>query len=113
MSINFKKIAAQETVLSEVMEGRTKIQKEDGEITIVDFDMVADNKGEAYAVIAIDDEHFINGGHVLTRIVSAFVEACGGIAEAREEYAKSDPIRCRLEKTKTQSGRTLTKVTVL
>ena len=113
MSVNFKKIASQETVLSEIMEGRTKVQKEDGVITIVDFDMVADPKGEAYAVIAINDTEFINGGHVLTRIVTAFVEACGGIEQAREEYAKSEPIRCQLEKTKTQSGRTLTKVTIL
>lgn len=113
MSINFKKIAAQETVLSEIMEGRTKIQKEDGEITVVDFDLVPDPKGEVYAVVAINDTQFINGGHVLTRIVTAFVEACGSIEAAREEYAKGEPIRCKLEKTKTQSGRTLTKVTIL
>lgn len=113
MSINFKKLAAQETVLSEIMEGRTKSHKEDGEITIVDFDMVADAKGEAYAVIAISDEHFINGGHVLTRIISSFIEAAGDIETAREEYAKSEPVRAKLEKTTTKSGRTLTKVTIL
>lgn len=114
MAINFKKIAQRETVLSEIMESRQKVEKKDGIVTIVDFDIVSNKDGEAYAVCAINDTEFINGGTILTNIFTSIVrEFNGDIEQARAEYAKSEKLKVKLTKTKTKSGRDLTKVEVL
>ena len=114
MAINFKKIAQRETVLSEIMESRQKVEKKDGIVTIVDFDIVSNKDGEAYAVCAINDTEFINGGAILTSIFTSIVrEFNGDIEQARAEYAQSEKLKVKLTKTKTKSGRDLTKVEVL
>lgn len=114
MAINFKKIAQRETVISEIMEGRQKVDKKDGIVTIVDFDIVSNKDGESYAVCAINDTEFINGGTILTNIFIAIVrEFNGDVNQAREEYAQSEPLKVKLTKAKTKSGRDLTKVEVI
>lgn len=113
MALNFKQIAQDNTVLSEVMKDRVKVDKKNGEYTMVDFDIVQGDK-DPYAVIAISDTEFINGGFVLTKIVNGFVDACdGSITDAREEYAQSEPLRFRLEKSTTKNKNTIFKVEIL
>lgn len=114
MAINFKNIARAETVISDIMENRTKVDKTNGEIDIVDFDIVGASNGEPYAVCAINDKHFINGGHVLTRIFLAIVaEYDGKIERAREDFRESGGLRVKLERKKTKAGRDITTVEVL
>lgn len=114
MAINFRNIAAKQTVLSDLMDGRTKVSKTDGVIHISDFDIVPDKKGEAYAVCAISPTEFINGGHVLTRIFTSIIEVFNGDKEqAREEFRKSGGLDVKLERRKTGSGHDITAVEVL
>lgn len=114
MAINFKNIAQKATVLSEIMANRTKVDKQNGEYTIVDFDIVSNPKGEAYAVCAINDKEFINGGFVLTRIFTDIVaEYDGDIETARADFRESGGLRIKLEKAKTKANRDITNVTVL
>lgn len=114
MAINFKKIAQNATVLSDLMAGREKTAKEDGIFTIEDFDIVSNPKGEAYAICAINEKQFINGGYVLTRIFTDIVaEYDGDIAAARDDYRKSELLKVRLTRGKTSAGRTITNVEIL
>ena len=114
MPINFKKIAQRETVISEIMEGRKKVDKKDGEIHISEFDIVANTNGEAYAVCAISENEFINGGTILSRVFTAIVDEFeGDIERAREEFKEAGGINVRLTKAKTKSGRDITKVEVI
>ena len=114
MAINFKNIAQKATVLSDIMADREKVEKKDGIVTIVDFDIVCNPKGEAYAVCAIDEKHFINGGYVLTKIFTDIVrEFDGDVNAAREEYRASEPLKVKLTKTKTKANRDITNVQVL
>ena len=114
MAINFKKIAKQETVISDIMENRVKVDKTDGKIHIEDFDLVANEKGEVYAICAINDSQFINGGFVLTRIFTAFVEEFEGDKErCRNEFKASGGIDVKLVRKKTRAGRDITTVEVL
>ena len=114
MTINFKKIAQAQTTISEVMQGRQKVNKTDGIFNITDFDIVSNTTGEAYAVCAISDTEFINGGFVLTKIFAAILEECGGnIDMARSEFAQSGGLRVKLKREKTRSGRDITTVEVL
>ena len=115
MALNFKKIAKSATVLSDLMEHRTKVSKKDGIYHITDFDIVPSPKGGTYAICAISDTEFINGGFVLTKIFNEFVDMNDGdITATREEFKKSGGIRVKLEKTLTNDGtKNLTKVEVL
>lgn len=114
MSFNFKKIAQQETTISDIMQGRTKVQKSDGTVHIEDFDIVSNTKGEAYAICAINDSHFINGGFVLSRVFTAIVEEFEGDKErARYEFRESGGIDVKLTRKKTQAGHDITTVEVL
>lgn len=114
MAINFKKLAMKQTILSDIYEGRTKVDKENGDIHICDFDIVPGKKGEMFAVCAINDKQFINGGFVLTKIFTAIVDEYGGdLTEARKDFKESGGIRVRLEKSTTNNGNTITKVEVI
>lgn len=114
MAINFKNIAQRETVISDIMTNRKKVDKTDGKIHICDFDIIANGKGEAYAVCAINEDEFINGGFVLTRIFTVIVdEYSGDIEKAREDFRDAGGLDVELKRTKTRSGRSITQVTVL
>lgn len=114
MAINFKKIAQQETVISDIMTNRAKVSKTDGEVHICDFDIISSGKGEAYAICAINEDQFINGGFVLTRIFTAIVEEYhGDVARAREDFRESGGFDVRLKRKKTRDGRDITTVEVI
>lgn len=114
MAINFKNIAQRETVISDIMTNRKKVDKTDGIFTIVDFDIVSNPSGEAYAVCAINDDEFINGGFVLTRIFTAILEEYeGDMASAREDFRNEGGLRVKLTRKKTKGNRDITAVEVL
>lgn len=113
MAINFRKIAEDATILSDLMSGREKVAKTDGIVTLRDFDLVPDKNGEVYAIFAISDTEFINGGAVLTKIAIEWVNACGDIATAREELRKTEGVTVKLKADRTKDGKNLTKVEVL
>lgn len=114
MAINFKKFAKSQTVLSDIMESRTKVDKTDGVVTIVDFDIVSGKNGEAYAICAINDHQFINGGFVLTKIFTGIVtEYDGNIDLAREDYRNSGGLKVKLSRERTRTGNNITRVEVL
>ena len=114
MAINFKNIAQRETVISDIMTNRKKVDKTDGIFTIVDFDVVSNPSGEAYAVCAINDDEFINGGFVLTRIFMAILEEYeGDKASAREDFRKEGGLKVKLTRKKTKGNRDITAVEVL
>lgn len=114
MAINFKRIAQQETVLSDIMTNRTKVTKTDGKIHICDFDIIASAKGEAYVICAINEDQFINGGFVLNRIFTAIVEEYhGDVNRAREDFREAGGIDVRLERKKTKDGHDITTVEVI
>ena len=114
MAINFKKIAKAATVISDIMETREKVDKIDGKYHIEDFDIIHNMSGEPYAICAINDEQFINGGFVLTRIFLDIVtEYDGDIAKAREEYRATGGLEVELKREKTKAGHDIVSVKVL
>lgn len=114
MAINFKNIAQRETVISDIMTNRKKVDKTDGKFHISDFDLVSNQNGEVYAVCAINEDEFINGGFVLTRIFTAIVEEYeGNIERAREDFRDSAGLDVKLTRKKTRGGRDITTVEVV
>lgn len=114
MAINFKKIAQQETVISDIMTNRVKVKKTDGDVHICDFDIISTGTGEAYAICAINEDQFINGGFVLTKIFSAIIaEYDGDVNKAREDFRESGGIDVRLQRKKTRDGHDIVAVEVI
>lgn len=114
MAINFRNIAQRETVISDVMTNRKKVDKTDGNVHICDFDIVSNKDGEVYAICAINEDEFINGGFVLTRIFTAIVEEYNGdIEQAREDFKDAGGLDVKLSRKKTKGGRDITTVEVL
>lgn len=114
MAINFKNIARKETVISDIMVNRRKVDKTNGVVHINDFDIVSNTNGEAYAVCAIGDEEFINGGFVLTRVFSAIVEEYhGDIETARHDFREAGGLDVKLTRKKTKGNRDITTVEVM
>lgn len=114
MAINFKKIAKAATVISDIMETREKAKKTDGEFHIEDFDIVTSTTGEPYAVCAINDGKFINGGFVLTKIFLDIVtEYDGKVDRAREDFREAGGLDVKLKREKTRNGHDIVSVEVL
>lgn len=106
--INFKESASKATSISELHNGRTKVDTSDlvgKELTISDFDIAALDDGTVFGVFLFEgmDGFYYNGGLVLTKIVKEWAEACGGLEEARAEYAKEkDKVKIKLTEGKTK-----------
>lgn len=111
--INFKQIAKSQTIVSDIMENRNKVEKQDGTVHISDFDFVNGNRGE-YVVCAISNTEFINGGMVLTKIFKACVDAYGGdLTSAREDFRSQGGMDVKLTRARTRDGNAITRVEVL
>lgn len=111
--INFKHIAKTQTIVSDIMEHRTKVEKQDGAVHISDFDFVDGNRGE-YVVCATSDTEFINGGMVLTKIFKACVDAYDGdLTAAREDFRAQGGMDVKLTRSRTRDGNAITRVEVL
>lgn len=126
--MDFKKIALDATTMSEIMNGRDKMDTEElikkypEGITIDFIDNVnmQQEDGEENVWIFVTEEQpnkFTFAGFVLAKIFNNILaEFEGDYAEMIEKYnsaLKEDKLRVKLERAKTKSKREITKVTVL
>lgn len=127
--MDFKKIAMQVTTMSELMNGREKMDTEelikkypDGvTIDFIDNVNMSQEDGEEESVwIFVTEEQpdkFTFGGFVLAKIFNNILaEFEGDYDQMIEEYnssLKEDKLRVKLERAKTKTKREITKVTVL
>lgn len=127
--MDFKKIAMQATTMSELMNGREKMDTEelikkypDGvTIDFIDNVNMSQEDGEEESVwIFVTEEQpdkFTFGGFVLAKIFNNILaEFEGDYDQMIEEYnssLKEDKLRVKLERAKTKTKREITKVTVL
>ena len=127
--MDFKKIALDATTMSELMNGRDKMDTEelikkypDGvTIDFIDNVNMSQEDGETENVwIFVTEEQpdkFTFGGFVLAKIFNNILAEFEGDYDAMiEEYnssLKEDKLRVKLERAKTKTKREITKVTVL
>lgn len=127
--MDFKKIALDATTMSELMNGRDKMDTEelikkypDGVIIdFIDNVNMSQEDGEAENVwIFVTEEQpdkFTFGGFVLAKIFNNILAEFEGDYDAMiEEYnssLKDDKLHVKLERAKTKTKREITKVTVL
>lgn len=105
MAINFKNAAIEKTTLSDLMRGRTKKATKEGTHHISDFDIVPSSNGEPYAICAVSDTEFINGGKVLTDMFIEFVAAYdGNISQCREDFRNQGGLNIKATMGKTRDG---------
>lgn len=126
--MDFKKIALDATTMSELMNGRDKMDTEElikkypNGVTIDFIDNVnmQQEDGEENVWIFVTEEQpnkFTFAGFVLAKIFNNILDKFeGDYAEMIEMYnsaLKEDKLRVKLERAKTKSKREITKVTVL
>lgn len=126
--MDFKKIALDATTMSELMNGRDKMDTEelikkypDGVIIdFIDNVNMQQEDGEENVWIFVTEEQpdkFTFAGFVLAKIFNNILsEFEGDYAEMIETYnsaLKEDKLRVKLERAKTKAKREITKVTVL
>lgn len=126
--MDFKKIALDTTTMSELMNGRDKMDTEelikkypDGvTIDFIDNVNMQQEDGEENVWIFVTEEQpnkFTFAGFVLAKIFNNILsEFEGDYAEMIETYnsaLKEDKLRVKLERAKTKTKREITKVTVL
>lgn len=126
--MDFKKIALDATTMSELMNGRDKMDTEelikkypDGVIIdFIDNVNMQQEDGEENVWIFVTEEQpnkFTFAGFVLAKIFNNILDEFeGDYAEMIETYnsaLKEDKLRVKLERAKTKSKREITKVTVL
>lgn len=126
--MDFKKIALDATTMSELMNGRDKMDTEEliknypNGVTIDFIDNVnmQQEDGEENVWIFVTEEQpnkFTFAGFVLAKIFNNILDKFDGdYAEMIETYnsaLKEDKLRVKLERAKTKSKREITKVTVL
>lgn len=126
--MDFKKIALDATTMSELMNGRDKMDTEElikkypngVTIDLIDNVDMQQEDGEENVWIFVTEEQpnkFTFAGFVLAKIFNNILhEFEGDYAEMIETYnsaLKEDKLRVKLERAKTKSKREITKVTVL
>lgn len=126
--MDFKKIALDATTMSELMNGRDKMDTEElikkypNGVTIDFIDNVnmQQEDGEENVWFFVTEEQpnkFTFAGFVLAKIFNNILDEFeGDYAEMIETYnsaLKEDKLRVKLERAKTKSKREITKVTVL
>lgn len=126
--MDFKKIALDVTTMSELMNGRDKMDTEElikkypegVTIDFIDNANMQQEDGEENVWIFVTEEQpnkFTFAGFVLTKIFNNILaEFEGDYAEMIETYnsaLKEDKLRVKLERAKTKAKREITKVIVL
>ena len=126
--MDFKKIALDATTMSEIMNGRDKMDTEElikkypegVTIDFIDNVNMQQEDGEENVWIFVTEEQpnkFTFAGFVLAKIFNNILaEFEGDYAEMIKTYnsaLKEDKLRVKLERAKTKSKREITKVTVL
>lgn len=117
MSKSFRQLSAESTQLTDLYDGRKKIETSEvvnKELTIDDFDIVNFDGTEFCALTFKELAGFVyNGGMVLTKMIKRWCEEYGGISEAREAYSKTDEkVKIELKNTKSRNSRDLVVVDV-
>lgn len=126
MSNMFSNIARKATVLSPIIEGKTKISVSDiistypDGITLTNFDLVngTDQNGNPSTypvfVFAEDETRFGFGGTVLKNIVNAWIGAFDGDIEAcSKALAANGGCKLRFSQGHTKAGRNVTTIDVI
>lgn len=126
--MDFKKIALDATTMSELMNGRDKMDTEElikkypegVTIDFIDNVNMQQEDGEENVWIFVTEEQpdkFTFAGFVLAKIFNNILSEFEGDYDAMiEEYnssLKEDKLRVKLERAKTKTKREITKVTVL
>lgn len=126
--MDFKKIALDATTMSEIMNGRDKMDTEEiikkypegVTIDFIDNVNMQQEDGEENVWIFVTEEQpnkFTFAGFVLAKIFNNILDEFeGDYAEMIETYnsaLKEDKLRVKLERAKTKAKREITKVTVL
>lgn len=119
--INFTETAKSAVTLSDLMNGRDKIDTAsiirdypDG-VTLTAFDIISIN-GAQYPVFLIkeNDAVYYNGGHVLNKIVERWIAAYdGNITDASDDLTECGGIKIKLKESKTKRGNNITNVEIV
>lgn len=120
---DFRQLAQRQTTLSEVMADRTKtttdelMEKFPEGVTIIAFDYIASRKSKGkYPVFNIEEDPtvFCNGGTILDRIFTDFINACdGSVPSASNELRRQGGLKVKFGHGTTRSGDELTTVEVI
>lgn len=131
MTINFKKVAQENTLLSAIMVGRDKLETEEvinKELTIVAFDFapkfdqtgnpVVDEKtGEVdtFGVVVFKEmpEKYYCVGAVFTKVCRAWAAPFESVKEASEVLTAEGGVKVKFTPSKTKKGNNLTAVEIL
>lgn len=131
MSINFKKVAQENTLLSAIMVGRDKLETEEvinKELTIVAFDFapkfdqtgnpVVDEKtGEVdtFGVVVFKEmpEKYYCVGAVFTKVCRAWAAPFESAKDASEALIAEGGVKVKFTPSKTKKGNNLTAVEIL
>lgn len=131
MTINFKKVAQENTLLSAIMVGRDKLETEevlDKELTIVQFDFapkfdktgnpVVDEKtGEVdtFGVVVFKEmpEKYYCVGAVFTKVCRAWAAPFESAQDASEALMSEGGVKVKFTSSKTKKGNNLTAVEIL
>lgn len=131
MSINFKKVAQENTLLSPIMVGRDKLETEEvinKELTIVVFDFapkfdqtgnpVVDEKtGEVdtFGVVVFKEmpEKYYCVGSVFTKVCRAWAAPFESAKDASEALTAEGGVKVKFTPSKTKKGNNLTAVEIL
>lgn len=119
--MNFNDLAKQATTLSDLMNGRNKVSKDDlmrnypDGVTVVGFDFVNGTKGDyPICIIAEDDKIFFNGGCVVDKIVRKWVEAYAGDIKGCSDALKANGgVKMKFAKGTTKGGNSITTVEII
>lgn len=121
MSFDFRSAAQNATVISKLMEDRTRLTMDDvireypQGVTIVGFDIVpSDDKPYSVVICSEAPDKFFFGGSILTKIVNEWAKSYDGdIEKASADLAQSGGVRMQFSHGRTKNGNSLTLVKVL
>lgn len=116
----FSDIAKKSVNNNSIMAGREKISTDDiiavypNGISINSVNMVT-YQGNEYPVFTFveDDSKYFSGGKALKSIVNAWVDACEGDISEINVGISAEPVKIKLTKIKTSTGRNFVKVDIV
>lgn len=120
MSLRDRAAAKANSSTKSIIEGKEKITTEEivkfygGNVTIIDFDIITNKKGEALTVFIFreDQEKFFFGGKGLFDLINELSVDYDGI-ENLKEAVRDEGLAIKMTPTKTQAGRDYTAIEVL
>ena len=115
-----KNLAKSATAMNAIMDGREKISVDDiikfypNGLTLNCVAMINNPDGNDYPAFTYieDDTKFFTGGTALTKIVSSWLADLGDIETVNSELT-AEPVKVKLTKIKTRSGRNFVKADIV